>query len=149
MKVQVIDAVELSGFKVRTTNENEMSLETANIAGLWQTFSTQGGPHLTEKSQVFGVYTNYQSDYTGEFDVLACSDEAAMAGLEQTSHVQIEAGKYLTFEAQGEMPQAVIELWGEVWGYFTQADCPHTRRYTSDFERYIGEDRVEISIAIE
>jgi predicted transcriptional regulator YdeE len=148
MQKQSLESLNLVGFSVRTTNAAEMSQDTAQIASLWQKFSTQVWPTLTSDSQVFGVYTNYESDYAGAFDVIACTDSLNVNELEDTVVTTIESGDYLTFKAQGEMPQAVIDLWGEVWAYFSQPNCPHTRKYTSDFERYIGEDQVEISIAI-
>ena len=51
-----------------------MSGEGAKIAGLWQQFYTDIAPNLTPSSQVYGVYTHYESDVTGEFDVFACTD---------------------------------------------------------------------------
>ncbi|EEY45345.1 bacterial transcription activator [Vibrio cholerae] len=54
----------------------------------------------------------------------------------------------MTFSATGEMPQVVIELWGDVWRYFGSESCPYKRAYTTDFEYYKSASEVEISIAI-
>ncbi|WP_060982174.1 GyrI-like domain-containing protein [Vibrio splendidus] len=148
MKVEMIEAVKAYGFSVRTTNTNEMDPATAKIGQLWQGFFDQAFPKLTPDSKVYGVYTNYQSDFTGEFDVIACTSALTDNNFDALVETEIEAGKYLTFSAEGELPQAVIDLWCEVWAYFNAADCPHVRTYTTDFELYKGETEVEISIAI-
>ncbi|PMM24812.1 GyrI-like domain-containing protein [Vibrio lentus] len=149
MKVETIEAVKAYGFSVRTTNTDEIDPAKAKIGQLWQGFFDQAFPKLTPDSKVYGVYTNYQSDFTGEFDVVACTNALTDNNLADLVETNIEAGKYLTFSAEGELPQAVIDLWGEVWAYFNAADCPHVRTYTTDFEFYKGETEVEISIAIQ
>jgi predicted transcriptional regulator YdeE len=148
MKVETIEAVKAYGFSVRTTNTDEIDPTKAKIGQLWQGFFDQAFPKLTPDSKVYGVYTNYESDFTGEFDVVACTNALTDQNLDALVETEIEAGKYLTFSAEGELPQAVIDLWGEVWAYFNAADCPHVRTYTTDFEFYKGETEVEISIAI-
>ncbi|MBY7660201.1 GyrI-like domain-containing protein [Vibrio cyclitrophicus] len=149
MKVETIEAVKAYGFSVRTTNQDEVDPTKAKIGQLWQGFFDQAFPKLTPDSKVYGVYTNYESDFTGEFDVIACANALTDQDLNNLIETKIEAGKYLTFSAEGELPQAVIDLWGEVWTYFNSPDCSHVRTYTTDFECYKGETEVEISIAIQ
>ncbi|MEJ2763602.1 GyrI-like domain-containing protein [Photobacterium sp. MCCC 1A19761] len=149
MILQHIDGFEVSGFSVRTTNADEMSPSTAKIGQLWETFYAQAYPKLTAGSNIYGVYTHYESDHTGAYDVMACSDGLAADALNGAVSTQIASGKYLTFTAQGEMPQAVISLWGTIWDYFRADDCAHTRAYTTDFEHYLSADEVAISIAIQ
>lgn len=148
MKIQDIASIELVGFRVRTKNEDEMEPSTAKIGALWHKFYTQAAPQLANGSKVYGVYTNYESDFTGLFDVVACSDTLTLENLKDASKVTIQSGKYLVFSTQGKLPQAVTDLWGEIWRYFNSSDCPHTRAYTTDFEFYKSENEVEISIAI-
>jgi predicted transcriptional regulator YdeE len=105
-------------------------------------------PILALNSQVFGVYITYEFDYTGAFDVIACTDSLDLNEFENTVTTTIESGIYLTFKAQGEMPQVVFDFWGEVWAYFSQPDCPHIRRYTTDFERYIGEEQIKGAMSL-
>jgi predicted transcriptional regulator YdeE len=45
---------------------------------------------------------------------------------------KFEKENYTKFVAQGEMPQAVIELWQEIWN----KDEKLNRKYTADFEVY-------------
>lgn len=137
------------GFCARTSNEAEQTPETAQIGTLWQQFYQRTGTHLTAQSNVYGVYTNYESDVTGLFDVYACTDNPMVAGLDEVKTVTLQSGNYLKFSGAGEMPQAVIDTWGEVWAYFTSTDCSHTRAYTTDFEVYTSPNEVEIYIAIQ
>ena len=147
-----MDIVELSGFSVagiatRTTNTNETDPATAKIGSLWGEFYQSVASHLTENSRVYGLYTGYESDASGAFDVLAGASHISqdVAGL---TVIDVAPGRYLKFAAQGDMPDVVIALWGEVWRYFADASCPHVRLYTTDFECYVGPNDIEIFIAI-
>ncbi|WP_282176216.1 GyrI-like domain-containing protein [Vibrio nereis] len=148
MNVSQLEGFEVAGFFVRTTNADEMNATNAKIGGLWERFYTEALPKLSESSKVYGLYTNYDSDVSGAYDVFACASNLSSDSLPQLISTKIESGKYLTFSAKGEMPQVVIDLWGEVWRYFDAEDCPHSRAYTTDFEFYKGHDEVEISIAL-
>ncbi|KZN14893.1 GyrI-like domain-containing protein [Marinomonas sp. TW1] len=140
-----IDTIKVAGLSVRTTNAAEMKPATAKIGALWAKFYADLSPMLDPHSRVFGLYTHYESDHTGAFDVVACSDSLTGKNLEEH---QIQAGNYVKFIGTGDMPQAVIDLWGEVWDYFSADKCAHTRAFTTDFECYKGEREVEIYIAV-
>jgi predicted transcriptional regulator YdeE len=148
MNIQNIPAIDAVGFSVRTTNANEQDPTTAKLGPVWEKFFTVALPKLSAQSKVYGVYTNYESDHTGAFDVIACANTLSTDSLADSVDVQIEAGKYMIFSAQGQMPQAVIGLWGEVWGHFSASDCKDVRSYTTDFEFYKGANEVDIYIAI-
>lgn len=149
MILQHIDGFEVSGLSVRTTNGDEMNPSTAKIGQLWETFYARAYPKLTAGANVYGVYTHYESDHMGAYDVMACSDRLPADALNGSVTSQIASGQYLTFTARGEMPQTVIQLWGTIWDYFSAGDCVHTRAYTTDFEHYLSEDEVAISIAVQ
>lgn len=148
MVVEQIEGFDLVGLSTRTKNANEADPGTAKITPLWDKFGAEAAPKLRGTPKVYGVYTNYESDHTGLFDVFACSDMLSTEMSEDFKTVHIEPGKYLVFGAQGEMPQAVIDLWGEVWGHFSAPDCPHERAYTTDFEHYASPNEVKIAISI-
>lgn len=147
MYITQIDAKTVTGIKVRTKNADEMNYDTSKISGLWQHFYADVAPHLEKDANVIGVYSNYESDFTGEFDVLAGSDmfESDIA----SESVTIRAGKYLVFEGKGSMPQVVIETWSKVWSYFSSNEAEHIRAYTTDFEVYKSDRDVEIFISIQ
>lgn len=118
----------IAGRTVRTNNQAEMNPASAKIAGLWQRFEPTQEP-------VYGVYSNYQSDATGDFDVTA--------GVRAEAGLKIQAGKYLVFKARGPMPATVIEAWAGIWAYFAQSDTK--RCFQTDFESY-QPDGVDIYI---
>lgn len=148
MKVKQLSSKTLIGLKVRTCNANEMNTDTAKIANLWQDFNEKYGSKLTEKTNIYGVYTNYETDMSGDFDVIACCDDQAIK-VSDSVKINTENSRYLVFSGEGEMPDAIIDLWGAIWQYFSSDDCAYKRTYTSDFEYYKNANEVEIAIAIE
>jgi predicted transcriptional regulator YdeE len=140
------DAFQVAGLTVRTTNREENDPATARIGALWGRFfgeQTYGStPHRTGDSRIFGVYTAYESNAHGAFDLTV---GVAVSG--GTGGVSVEAGDYLVFTGQGEMPHMVIATWQRIWQYFeTHPDI--ARRYRSDFEAYEGPDKVAIHIGV-
>ena len=135
----------VQGFKVRTTNATEQTPQ-AKIGALWQRYFSLPGASV---SGVYGVYSGYESDWTGAFDVTAGA-EAASGNVPKADHVtvQIEGGKYLVFPAKGTMPQAVFDAWGRVWQYFSAPRTDWQRCYATDFEQYLGADEVAVCIGV-
>ncbi|OAJ94181.1 GyrI-like domain-containing protein [Vibrio bivalvicida] len=148
MEIQKIAGTELAGFSVTTTNVDEQKPATAKIGKLWEHFYSQALPNLCPESRVYGVYTNYESDFNGAYDVIACSDTLHNGTDGSFVKAHIEAGSYLVFSAEGEFPQAVINLWQVIWNYFANDDCQHKRAYTTDFEFYKSAQEIEIYIAV-
>ncbi len=148
MKIKVFNNLNVRGFAVRTKNIDEMEPSKAKIGNLWDRFYTEIAPHLSPESRVFGVYTNYESDHTGDFTVLAGADVLTDAADHELQSIEIPDGNYLVFSGSGEMPQAVINLWTEVWQYFGDSHCEHLRAYTTDFELYLSAKAVDIYIAV-
>ena len=108
-----VNGFQLTGYSVRTSNLDEMQPETAKIGDLWAQFYSQQGSKLTERSNVYGVYTDYDSDFSGDYRVFAATDTSIND--DQLSSLSIAAGLYYVFSAQGELPNAIIELWGHIW----------------------------------
>lgn len=146
MKTVELKAFTVAGLKVRTNNADEMEADKAKIGLLWQGFNDKLAPKLGGSAKVYGVYCNYESDASGEFDVYAASDAfTEQDGFESKT---IQAGEYMVFSGKGEMPQAVIDTWISVWDYFSKSPA-RARAYTTDFELYKSQDEVEIYIALE
>ena len=138
--------IPIAGISARTTNAAEFNPVTGKIAGLWGRFFSEGQfdslPNKLPESPVYGVYSGYESDYTGAFDVTA-----GVAISRAQGQVELQAGEYLVFSATGPMPQTVLQTWGVVWQYF-QSNPNVQRSYATDFEAYIGIDMVEIHIGV-
>lgn len=148
MKLAQVDEKTVYGMTVRTRNSDEMQPQTAKIGGLWQQFYQNIAPHLQNNATVFGLYTNYESDASGEFTVMACTDKVSESVSSDLEQSRIKKGNYLVFESTGEMPQAVINTWSKIWDYFSADTADYQRAYTTDFELYKKPNEVEIYIAV-
>lgn len=150
-----IPAFSVTGLAVRTRNSEEMNPAIARLGGLWNRFFSQSWERKLpacggDDDRLFGVYSGYESNEHGAFDVTA-GVAAAVPDLAQAvpgaACVDIEAGDYLVFTGEGEMPKMVIDTWVRIWHYF--ADNPQMqRRFGTDFEAYEGPDKVAIHIGV-
>jgi len=137
----------ITGLQARTKNADEMNPNTQKIAPLWGKFFSEILPKFgTNPPPLYGVYSNYESDALGEFDVLVGAD--VLEESEDFKSVTLEAGNYLVFAAKGELPQTVIETWGQVWAYFEDPSIDEKRAFKTDFELYISETEAEIYIGV-
>lgn len=137
-----VDSFTVTGLTVRTKNSDEFNPETAKLPNLWQQFYAS---NPIANTTIFGVYSGYESDANGSYDVTA--------GTLNNNHgtelnaVKINSGNYLVFQGKGAMPQTVIETWKRVWDYFT-VDSPYQRCFMTDFEEYKNDDEVAIFIGV-
>src|ERR1700742_4327988 len=94
LKRQQIDAFTVAGLRVRTTNAAEHQAETAKIGPMWGQFFgkelAETIPGKSAHSPIYGVYSAYESDASGEFDVIA--GVAVDAPVNDFESVRIEAG---------------------------------------------------------
>ena len=149
IKEQQVAAVRVSGLKVRTRNADEAQPSSAKIGPMWQRFFAEGLyqtiPGKQLESPVYGVYSGYESDARGLFDVTA--GVATLAPATGFESLVIEPGRYLVFEARGPMPQAIISTWQRVWDYFEQPGV-EARAFVTDFEMYPADDVALVYIGI-
>ncbi|NMP31990.1 AraC family transcriptional regulator [Thalassotalea sp. M1531] len=148
MELKTISAKTINGIVERTHNALEMS-PNGKIPGLWQKFDELVPVDYQHGERVYGVYYDYESDHTGEFNVLAGFDGANLPTNVSLTKIDIPSGKYLVFSQQGEMPQIAIDAWTEVWQYFTTGEAKHQRLHTIDFEYYPNGNSIEVYIAVE
>lgn len=150
MKNVTISSKKIYGQSVRTKNVDETNPATAKIGGLWQNFFAKTFAHLSPQAQTYGVYYDYHSDHAGEFSVLAGTDVPTEKTGDKLEEVTLIDGNYVVFTGTGEMPQAVIDLWGEVWRHFADPKCSDIRDYKTDFEHYKKSGtEVDIYISVE
>jgi predicted transcriptional regulator YdeE len=143
----------ISGTSVQTTNEKEMKSETAKLPELWSKFFQdelmRKISNQVNSSLIHGVYSSYESDVNGRYTVTAGMEiEDIKASSKAFNQVEIQAGKYLVFKGTGNIPEAVIDTWVNVWNYFSETNS-NKRAYTTDFELYTGTDQINIYISVE
>lgn len=69
---ELSEAIACKGISARTTNNAEISHDTAKLGRLWQKFYQNHVSHLSDNEDIYGVYHNYESeDLVGAFDVVA------------------------------------------------------------------------------
>jgi predicted transcriptional regulator YdeE len=150
VKLREVQPFSVSGLQVRTRNAAEQQLDTARIGPMWERFFVEDIfdkiAHKQPDSFMYGVYSNYESDASGHFDVTA--GVAVTAPSEGFAQIQVEGGDYLVFSAKGAMPDSVIQAWGFIWAYFE--DNPQVRRkFATDFEVYTGPESAAVYIGIQ
>lgn len=138
----------IKGISTRTNNAAEMNSQTAKIASLYNNFDEKIPVDYKNGAHVYGVYFNYESDAQGEFSVLAGADKITTDNLNPLEKVTLQSGKYMVFKNTGEMPQAVIDVWGEIWTYFSNQKSEYQRAYLTDFEYYKCQNEVEVYIGL-
>lgn len=146
----------VSGLCVRTSNADEFDPARAKLPGLWGQFYGSGLMAVPEPAQgqaqdasVYGVYSDYESDANGFYDLTAgvAREPSAATAAQPLRTLEVQGGQYLVFAAQGAMPQAVIDCWGQVWAWFAH-EGEYVRAWQTDFEQYSGADKVAIHIGV-
>ena len=139
------------GISTRTTNKDNQSQQ--DLTNLWGQFYAQ---NIFDKipnkvsDNVLSIYSDYKSDFTDEYTTIigvpvSTLDEipAELIGRE------FNADNFQKFVAKGEMPNAVVNIWLDIWKRDKELD----RKYSYDFEVYGQKSRngenseVEIYIA--
>lgn len=139
--VKRVESFTVTGFSLRTQNKDEFNAKTAKLPRLWQQFYSN---ELANNANIYGVYSNYDSDANGFYTVTAGVSSNSQTEL---STVTIQTGNYLVFKGTGPMPATVIETWKQVWAFF-ETNSGHRRNFISDFEAYSASDKVTIYIGL-
>lgn len=138
----------INGLQIVTDNATEMDPDKGKIGPLWQTFDNEVPVDYKNGERVYGVYSNYESDHTGKFSVLAGFDGRSLPSNVSLKQITIPAGKYLVFTHKGEMPQIAIDAWTEVWQYFANPQAEYQRMFSTDFEYYPYGNEIAVHIAV-
>ncbi len=129
-----IQSFEIIGIGMETTNKDGKSGD--DLTKLWDHFFAENiSDKITNKQgdEIYSVYTDYESDYKGTYKVIIGLKVDSIENVpDGMVGLKIKKGKYKKFVAKGEMPNAVVETWQEIWG----KDDEMNRSYSSDFEVY-------------
>jgi len=142
METKIVEQREFSviGIEARTNNSKEMT-GTGIIPKQWDRFFKENIPAKIPgkvDSNIVVVYSNYQSNHTGDYDYLIgakVSDTSAIpAGMVVK---RVPAGKYAVFTtAAGPAGKVVSEKWQEILDLESKSGLGGTRAYKADFEVY-------------
>ena len=120
---------------IRTHNIKENTAE--KIGQLWQNNFAK----LTKNEPYYGVYLNYESDFTGYYDV-AVAQESKSEG----SFSTIEIEDLTWYEIFPTNCESVVQTWQHIWNKEKQGLLK--RAYKVDFEKYYPNGKVDIYISI-
>ena len=120
---------------IRTHNIKENTAE--KIGQLWQNNFAK----LTKNESYYGVYLNYESDFTGYYDV-AIAQESKPEG----SFSTIEIEDLTWYEIFPTNCESVVQTWQHIWNKEKQGLLK--RAYKVDFEKYYPNGKVDIYISI-
>lgn len=135
--------LKLIGLTCRTSLNLEMSPSSAKIPAMLQTYFGNQSPekisHRLTPGKTYCVYTNYESDYTGEYDYFVGEVVSSFNNIpEGFSQLTIPSQRYVKITAgPGQMPQVCIESWQQVWELESSPEqLGGERNYIADFEVY-------------
>ena len=134
-----MDAFQIIGISVRTTNENEQAKK--DIGELWSKFMSENMlekiPNIKDET-IYAVYTDYEGDYTKPCTtILGYKVNTLDVIPDGMVGIEIEKEVYNKFIAKGDLTDnAVIDKWVEIW------NMDIDRAYTADFEMY-GEKAID------
>ncbi|MDY3530330.1 GyrI-like domain-containing protein, partial [Riemerella anatipestifer] len=122
------------GISIRTTNKDNKSKE--DLGKLWGQFYAE---NIFEKipnkvsDEIFSIYTDYKSNYTEEYTAIIGVPVSTLNEIPNgLVGREFEAENFQKFVAKGEMPNAVMNTWIDIWN----RDEELNRKYTYDFEVY-------------
>ena len=120
---------------IRTHNTKENLAE--KIGQLWQNNFAK----LPQNEPYYGVYLNYESDFTGYYDV-AVAQESKPENSSSTIEIE-DLAWYEIFPTTGK---SVVQTWQHIWNKEKQGLLK--RAYKVDFEKYYPNGKVDIYISI-
>jgi predicted transcriptional regulator YdeE len=142
MESRVVELPEFSviGIQVRTSNAKEVTGGGA-IPKQWGKFFKEGiADKIPNKvdSTVYAVYTNYASDYNGEYDFIIGMKVSSVSDVPPGMVAKkVPKGRYaIVTSAKGPVAQVVPQAWQRVYSLDDHKQLGGTRAYKADFELY-------------
>lgn len=135
-----------AGITARTNNHApDMGMV---IGGVWERFYAEGYYEripAQKRGHVLGIYSGYESDEHGDYDMTAACEVTDREGLGDEYAVKtIPAGRYAKFVVKGDVQKALATFWQELWA------MDLNRSFLADFEEYleISDKEAEIHVYI-
>lgn len=116
---------------IRTHNIKENTAE--KIGQLWQNNFAK----LTKNEPYYGIYLNYESDFTGYYDVAVAQESKP-----EDSSSTIEIEDLTWYEIFPTTGKSVVQTWQHIWNKEKQGLLK--RAYKVDFEKYYPNGKVDI-----
>ena len=122
------------GISTRTTNKDNKAQQ--DLGQLWGEFYSE---NLFEKipnklsNEVLTIYTDYKSDFMEDYTTIIGMPVSTLDEIPNgLVGREFQANNFQKFTAKGEMPNAVVNTWIDIW----KRDKELNRKYSYDFEVY-------------
>lgn len=138
---QKLDEKKLVGITVRTNYRMEINPLEGKIFPCIRQYFHQGIaqkiPHRTHPGTTYCVYTEYESDHTGDYTYFIGEEVSRVDDLpSDLKALTIPSQQYVKFtNGPGAMPEVVREPWFKIWE-MTPKELGGNRSYLADFEIY-------------
>ncbi|WP_207696286.1 hypothetical protein DOK67_0002999 [Enterococcus sp. DIV0212c] len=129
MTIQLTEKT-IKGEKIRTNNQ---CLD--EIIALWSKV-----PSMKLDGEIFAVYSNYASNFKGDYDLLIGNEQADFP-----ESVVINSGVYEEILVKNATPEGVGEAWQAIW---EDEDLEKRRTYQSDVEHYKKDGSIVIYLSV-
>ncbi len=135
--------IKLIGITCRTNNANIFSTDPSKniLAATVQKYFHNGLnakiPNRQKPGTTYCVYTNYESDFTGDYTYFIGEEVANFNGIETGFEtLTIPNQSYVKFTNRpGPMPDVCINMWKDIWK-MKPSELGSERAYIADFEVY-------------
>lgn len=133
--------IRLVGIKMCTSYAIESNPETGKISSTVKRFVGEELftkiPNRIKPNVVYCVYTEYESDYKGEYTYFVGEEVSSFEDVpHELETLAIPPQSYTKFTTDpGPMPQVLINAWYEIWD-MSRDDLGGERGYHTDFEVY-------------
>jgi len=131
----------LVGCKIRTNNANEANMVTGKIFPCIMQYYRKNLPekipHRKKPGTTYCVYTEYESDHTGDYTYFIGEEVTEVAELpDGFVSIKIPKQTYAKFTTDsGPMPDVVRDAWYKIWAMSEEA-LGGKRNFQADFEVY-------------
>lgn len=138
-KVEDQKSFNVVGLAVRTNNNAEATGQ-GEIPKLWQRFMQQNVaaniPNRADQD-LLAVYTDYESDQTGEYTYLIGARVTSTADIPAGLTLkEIPAGSYAILQSDtGPLQQVMPKIWTQIWS-MSAKDLGGQRAFKADYEVY-------------
>lgn len=128
------DGFKIIGISTRTTNRDNQAQQ--DLTKLWGQFYAE---NIFDKipnkvsDNILSIYTDYKSDFTDEYTTIIGVPVSTLEEVpDELVGREFSADNFQKFVAKGEMPNAVVNVWLDIWKKDKELD----RKYSYDFEVY-------------
>lgn len=134
--IRKVEGFRVAGLGARTRNADEMGPHS-KIGALWQrVLCGECEQVVSQDPSVYSVYSGYESDENGFYDVLVGKVLKPGAPLPENIHdVPVKGGEYQVFPIKDARPESVVAAWQTVYGHFAQGG-KRRRAFSTDFEKH-------------